>query len=431
MEAHHLYAQNREQFITNLLQDKIDPNSQTIGDKESLLHQAVRNYDLPVVELLLSKGAAVVCNGGPYTPLCIAALRGYHDVCLSLVKALSPKDINIWVCSSGGVNSQGYSDKNPIMYAIKNGHVQTVEILMRHNFFDMKRGSVYATEAAYTRNVKLFDTVMKYATPDDSSKSPSLLIRAFQAGVGINISGGHNTSFGHPLPQTKKDYTKKDYSITKTTPYDALLSLMEMCSEEKCRKWYDDHPSEITNFILEIAQKYLQYEDRIRLFGSAIGLGVVTRLLYSLSSLLKKDDLFYDLKKRRKINWIETSYCAESVSHIRHEDLSPQGVHQDILDKAELFVALGRLPTARTFKRLTIYNARDKCEVCFYGIMRIMYLSYYSSSLQDENPEEANYFYQISSKLQIKDINALLKSLTLFDILFFIFKISETRDALS
>lgn len=110
-------------LVNKLLARGFDPNTRNTQGEHPLV-VAVRASSLKVVDVLLANAATNVDVRTPQdeTPLMLAALKGYDDICQKLI------------ARDADVNKPGWA---PLHYAATNGHVSTIRLLLdQHAYID-------------------------------------------------------------------------------------------------------------------------------------------------------------------------------------------------------------------------------------------------------------------------------------------------------
>ena len=105
-------------LVNKLLVRGFDANTRNTKGEHPLI-VAVRASSLKVVDVLLANPATNVDVRTPQdeTPLMLAALNGYDDICQKLI------------ARDADVNKPGWT---PLHYAATNGHVSTIRLLLDH-----------------------------------------------------------------------------------------------------------------------------------------------------------------------------------------------------------------------------------------------------------------------------------------------------------
>ncbi|KAL7397389.1 hypothetical protein ABVT39_021211 [Epinephelus coioides] len=158
----HMIATDGELVLLQELLDDTDINTVNSAN-ETLLHVAAENGHLPIIELLIHKGARLdLQDNKGHTALHRAARRGHTEIVAALIQAGAP------------IYAQDVDGKTPVHLAAENEHLNSVKVLVKE---EAKQSVSHAQ-----------DMFLHTAAVEDNWRLAELLL---QSGAAVNARNSH------------------------------------------------------------------------------------------------------------------------------------------------------------------------------------------------------------------------------------------------
>lgn len=181
----HMIATDGEVLLLKELLEDTDINTVN-SSHETLLHVAAENGHLPIVELLIRKGARLdLQDNKGHTALHGAASRGHTEIVRALIQAGAP------------IYTLDLQGKTPVHLAAENGHLNSVEVLVKEEAKQSESHiqDMFLHMAAVEDNWRLAETLLQsgaaanaknnqrktalfYAVSRNNEKTVSVLLNA-------------------------------------------------------------------------------------------------------------------------------------------------------------------------------------------------------------------------------------------------------------